>query len=186
MEMNALQHHGIKGQKWGVRRYQNADGSLTSDGKKRYGSGDSSTSKNSEADAQKKERTKKIIAGVAVAATLTAATAVYLKNKDTVDKFVKDHGSDLIGKVKDVKIVEYSYYGDFIRNTRQLQSSDSLNDDINVANEISIVADPFARANFYRMRYVTYMGVKWKISKVEVGYPRLILTIGGVYNGKET
>ena len=103
MEMNALQHHGIKGQKWGVRRYQNADGSLTSDGKKRYGSGDGSTSKNSEADSQKKERTKKIIAGVAVAATLSAATAVYLKNKDTVDKFVKDHGSDLIGKVKDVK-----------------------------------------------------------------------------------
>ena len=88
MEMNALQHHGIKGQKWGVRRYQNADGSLTSDGKKRYGSGDSSTSKNSEADAQKKERTKKIIAGVAVAATLTAATAVYLKNKDTDRKSV--------------------------------------------------------------------------------------------------
>lgn len=88
--------------------------------------------------------------------------------------------------VRKEKIVEYSYYGDFIRNTRQLQSSNSLNDDINVANEISIVADPFARANFYRMRYVTYMGVKWKISKVEVGYPRLILTIGGVYNGKET
>ena len=88
--------------------------------------------------------------------------------------------------VRKEKIVEYSYYGDFIRNTRQLQSSDSLNDDINVANEISIVADPFARANFYRMRYVAYMGVKWKISKVEVGYPRLILTIGGVYNGKET
>lgn len=82
MEINTLQHHGIKGQKWGVRRYQNADGSLTSDGKKRYGSGDGSASKTSEADAQKKERTKKIIAGVAVAATLTAATAVYLKNKD--------------------------------------------------------------------------------------------------------
>lgn len=104
MEMNVLQHHGIKGQKWGVRRYQNADGSLTSDGKKRYGGSDGSKSKTSEADAQKKERTKKIVAGVAVAVTLTAATAVYLKNKDTVDKFVKEHGSDLIGKVKDVKI----------------------------------------------------------------------------------
>ena len=88
--------------------------------------------------------------------------------------------------VRKEKIVEYPYYGDLIRNTRQLQSSDTLNDDINVANEISIVADPFARANFHRMRYVTFMGVKWKISKVEVGYPRLILTIGGVYNGKST
>ena len=33
---NELQHHGIKGQKWGVRRFQNADGSLTAEGKKRY------------------------------------------------------------------------------------------------------------------------------------------------------
>ena len=32
-----LQHHGIKGQKWGVRRYQNEDGSLTAKGKQRYG-----------------------------------------------------------------------------------------------------------------------------------------------------
>lgn len=103
MEMNALQHYGIKGQKWGVRRYQNADGSLTSDGKKRYGGGDGSSSKTSEADAQKKERAKKIVAGVAVAATLTAATVVYLKNKETVDKFVKEHGSDLVSKAKDVK-----------------------------------------------------------------------------------
>ena len=84
------------------------------------------------------------------------------------------------------QITERMYYGDVTRNTRRLQSSETLNDDINVANEISIVADPFARANFHRMRYVTFMGVKWKISKVEVGYPRLILTIGGVYNGKST
>ncbi len=84
------------------------------------------------------------------------------------------------------KIVEYPYYGDLIRNTRQLQSSETLNDDINIANEISIVADPFARANFHRMRYVVFMGEKWKISKVEVGYPRLILTIGGLYNESQS
>lgn len=80
------------------------------------------------------------------------------------------------------QIVEYSYYGDLIRNTRQLQSGETLNDNINVANEISIVADPFARQNFHKMRYVEFMGAKWKISNVEVGYPRLILTIGGLYN----
>lgn len=80
------------------------------------------------------------------------------------------------------QIVEYSYYGDLTRNTRQLQSGETLNDNINVANEISIVADPFARQNFHKMRYVEFMGAKWKISKVEVGFPRLILTIGGLYN----
>lgn len=81
------------------------------------------------------------------------------------------------------KIVERKYYGELTRNTRRLQSAETLNDNINVANEISIVADPFACQNFHRMRYIEYMGARWKISNVEVVYPRLILTIGGVYNG---
>ena len=81
------------------------------------------------------------------------------------------------------EIVERSYYGDVIRNIRRLQGSENLNDDINVSNEISIVADAFANQNFYSMRYVEYMGAKWKVSSVEVKYPRLILNIGGVYNG---
>ena len=83
------------------------------------------------------------------------------------------------------EIAEQSYYGDLTRNMRRLQYSGDLNDDINVANEISIVADPYANANFHSMRYVAFMGAKWKISKVEVQYPRLILTLGGVYNGKQ-
>lgn len=81
------------------------------------------------------------------------------------------------------EIVEHSYYGDVIRNIRRLQGSENLNDDINVSNEISIVADAFANQNFHSMRYVEYMGAKWKVSSVEVKYPRLILNIGGVYNG---
>ena len=81
------------------------------------------------------------------------------------------------------QIVERSYYGDVIRNIRCLQSSENLNDDINVSNEISIVADAFANQNFHSMRYVEYMGTKWKVSSIEVKYPRLILSIGGVYNG---
>ena len=76
------------------------------------------------------------------------------------------------------KITERMYFGDLTRNTRRLQSSETLNDDTNVANEISIVADPFANQNFHRMRYVGFMGANWKISNVEVHYPRLILTIG--------
>ena len=83
------------------------------------------------------------------------------------------------------EIAEQSYYGDLTRNMRRLQDSGDLHDDINVANEISIVADPYANANFHSMRYVAFMGAKWKISKVEVQYPRLILTLGGVYNGKQ-
>lgn len=81
------------------------------------------------------------------------------------------------------KITERSYYGDVVRNARRLQSTDKVNDDININNEISIVADPYAMNNFHSMRYVEFMGAKWKVSNVEVQYPRLILTLGGLYNG---
>ena len=85
------------------------------------------------------------------------------------------------------KIVERSYSGDVIRNIRKLQSSsNSVNDNINVSNSISIVADPYAEQNMYAMRYVVFKGSKWKISSVDVNYPRLILTIGGLYNAEQS
>ena len=79
-------------------------------------------------------------------------------------------------------ITERTYSGDLLRNTSRFQTADKLNDDINIANEISIVADPYANQNFHLMRYVEFMGTKWKITNVEVQYPRLRLTLGGVYN----
>ena len=80
-------------------------------------------------------------------------------------------------------IVERPYYGDLIKNTRRLQSAGKVNDDINVSNQVSIVADPYANENFHAMRYVEFMGTKWKVTDVDVQYPRLVLTVGGVYNG---
>ena len=80
------------------------------------------------------------------------------------------------------QIIKRSYYGEVIRNTRRLQSTEHLNDDINVSNEISIIADPYAINNFHSMRYVEFMGAKWKVSNVDVQYPRLKLTLGGLYN----
>lgn len=80
------------------------------------------------------------------------------------------------------KITEREYYGDLTRNTRRLQSSDKLNTDINISNEISIVADPFAYDNFHSMRYVEFMNAKWKIESVDVQYPRLNLSVGGIWN----
>lgn len=81
------------------------------------------------------------------------------------------------------EIVERPYYGELVRNTRKLQMSDKVNDDINIANEISILADPFARDNFQHMQYVEFMGAKWKVTNIEVQFPRLILSVGGLYNG---
>ena len=80
------------------------------------------------------------------------------------------------------RIFENAYFGDVIRNSRRLQDRSKVNDDVNISNQISIVADPFANNNFHSMRYVEYMGAKWKITDVEVQYPRLLLTIGGLYN----
>ena len=83
------------------------------------------------------------------------------------------------------QLTEREYYGKVLQNFSQYQSSDGLNDDINVANKISIIADPYANQKSHSMRYVEFMGANWNITKVEVRYPRLILTIGGVYNGEQ-
>ena len=82
-------------------------------------------------------------------------------------------------------IVEREYYGDLNKNNRRLQSTDQLNDNINISNELSIISDPYAMENFHAMRYAEFMGAKWKISDVEVLYPRLRLTLGGLYNGEQ-
>lgn len=83
-------------------------------------------------------------------------------------------------------ITERNYYGDLTRSSRRLQSSGKLNDNVNISNEISIISDPYAYENFHAMRYIVFMGTKWKISSVEVQYPRLILSIGDVYNEQTT
>lgn len=80
-------------------------------------------------------------------------------------------------------ITERQYYGDIIRNNRRLENSGEINDSINVTNQISIVADPYAIQNFWKIRYATFMGQKWKVKDVSVEQPRLILTLGGLYNG---
>lgn len=77
---------------------------------------------------------------------------------------------------------ERDYRGDVLRNTRKWENGEHLNDDLNVNNQISIVADAYANENFFAMRYISWMGAYWKITNVEVQRPRLILTIGGVYN----
>lgn len=81
-------------------------------------------------------------------------------------------------------IVERNYYGDMTRNSRRLQAASQVNDDISINNELSIISDPYAMNSFHAMRYAEFMGTKWKITNVEVQYPRLILSLGGLYNGE--
>ena len=80
-------------------------------------------------------------------------------------------------------IVEREYAGDISKNYRRLDSGEGVNDDINLSNEISIVGDPYALNHFHTMRYLYWHDGYWKITGVSVEFPRLKLTIGGVYNG---
>lgn len=89
--------------------------------------------------------------------------------------------------VYEEQITERSYYGDVLRNSRRYSgSSEKVNDDLDINNEISIVADAYAYQNFHALRYVEWIGAKWKVSSVTVERPRLILSVGGVYNEPQT
>lgn len=82
-------------------------------------------------------------------------------------------------------IVERFYYGDITKINRRLLERNEVNSDIVLNNVFSIVADAYAYEHFFAIRYIEWMGALWKVSNVEVERPRLILTIGGVYNGNE-
>lgn len=82
------------------------------------------------------------------------------------------------------EITEFDYQGDVIRNARRLDDdADRVNDNINVSNSISVVADEYAFEHFFNIKYVRWAGVLWTVTTVEVRSPRLILSLGGVYNG---
>jgi len=82
-------------------------------------------------------------------------------------------------------ITERQYYGDLVRDTTSKWSQgDSINDNLVITNSISIVADPFAYQHFFQIKYAEFEGVLWKVNSVEVKRPRLILNLGGVYNGE--
>lgn len=79
--------------------------------------------------------------------------------------------------------VERNYYGDELKVARRWEKTDHLNDDLNAAVTISIIADRYAYDHVSAIRYVSWMGSKWNVTSVEPQRPRLSLTIGGVYNG---
>lgn len=83
------------------------------------------------------------------------------------------------------KATERYYYGDVVQETSRYQSANLVNDNLVLSNKLSIVADPYAIDNFSSIRYAEFMGDKWKVNSVDVRHPRLLLTLGGVYNGEQ-
>lgn len=83
-------------------------------------------------------------------------------------------------------VITYRMYsGDVVRNTRRNDEGDKVNDDLSVSNSISIISDAYANEHFFAIRYVEWAGTKWKVLDVEVASPRLLLRLGGAYNGLE-
>lgn len=80
-------------------------------------------------------------------------------------------------------VTERQYFGDVLQNSRRWEKGTDINDDLNISNKISIMADAFAWEHSYAIKYITWMGCRWKVTGLEIQRPRLILTIGGVYNG---
>lgn len=81
------------------------------------------------------------------------------------------------------KPIERLYYGDTLTVRHQWENTDTLNDNLNINNRISIVADEFAYGRCSAMRYVKWMGTYWTVNSAEIQRPRIILTLGGIYNG---
>lgn len=84
--------------------------------------------------------------------------------------------------VETPKYIERPYFGEILQNYRRLESNNQVNDSITLTMRLSIISDPYAMENFHQIRYVTYMGAKWKVNTVEVTYPTLTLNMGGVFN----
>lgn len=88
--------------------------------------------------------------------------------------------------VWDDSIREIHYPGDIIKHSQRWQNGSGVNDDINISLQISIIADNFAMESSHCIKYAEYMGTKWKVTTIEPQFPRLLLTLGGVYNGEQT
>lgn len=80
------------------------------------------------------------------------------------------------------KIIERPYRGDVIQFNRRWQNGVGTVDDINISNKIEIVSDTYMNNFIGFIRYVTWRGMKWKVTDVSIGYPRITLSIGGLYN----
>lgn len=90
------------------------------------------------------------------------------------------------GGVYRPNIVERNYKGDILEYRQQFQSTDKQNDNLTIRNKFSILADLYLKQHLSSIRYVEFQGIKWKITNITVGYPRIIFEVGGVYNDNTT
>ena len=83
------------------------------------------------------------------------------------------------------EVVERTYRGDLMKFSRRWEKTEYLNDSLTMNEEISIVADSYLLDNLYAIKYVKLKGVAWGIQSITPERPRIILSIGGIYNGPQ-
>ena len=81
------------------------------------------------------------------------------------------------------EIAERDYCGDFLRNIKNYQNSGNANDNLTISSQISIIADEYAYSYYSNIRYITINGTKWKVTSIDIQFPRFIISVGGLYNG---
>ena len=82
-------------------------------------------------------------------------------------------------------IIERPYTGDIVTNSRNWRQIGNVNPDLTISDTISIIADGFSLSGNSEMKYVNWRGSLWEIANVIIERPRVILTLGGLYNGQE-
>lgn len=83
-------------------------------------------------------------------------------------------------------ITEKLYSGEHMSTfSGSWRNGSKLNDDKTINTKISILADPFAQQHFNDIRYVWWLDKTWKVTNVEVQFPRLVLSVGDLYNAPE-
>jgi len=85
--------------------------------------------------------------------------------------------------VYEAVVTEKSCTGDLLRNSQRISDGENLNPKFTINNRFSFLANAFANANLHYIAYLEWRNIKWAVSNVEIQYPRLILTVNGVYNG---
>lgn len=81
------------------------------------------------------------------------------------------------------QLTEVDYTGDILRQNRRYDDNQRVNDGMTLSARVSILADAFALDNVAAIRYVTWVGSNWEVTSFEIEHPRIILSLGGVYNG---
>ena len=88
------------------------------------------------------------------------------------------------GIYEPASMIEKPYFGTYVRNTRRWESSsEGINNDLKLNTQISILCDVYMTEHWPAIKYAQINGVNWKVDSIEIKRPRVLLMLGGEWNG---